>query len=119
MVSTSVDIPTDATYDEALQIVEKQLYNGARVTPEWMGLKKVAQIRDEEYDRDLVTDSQSTHGDVIRDLKERNPGVPPWAFTPQTEDKKRWTGIRPSWAKETEYNPDDWDERGQLVNRPG
>lgn len=27
MVSTSVDIPPDATYDEALQVVEEQLYN--------------------------------------------------------------------------------------------
>ncbi len=42
-----------------------------------------------------------------------------WSFTPQPEDTKQWTGIRPSWAQETEYNTDDWDERSQLVNRPG
>jgi hypothetical protein len=118
MVTTSVDIPTDATYDEALEVVEERLYNGTRVTAEWMGLKKVAQIRDEERDRNLVTQSRSSHGDVIDDLKDRNPGVPPWAFRRQTEDKKRWTGMRPSWAKNTEYNPDDWNDRGQLVNKP-
>ena len=116
MPPTSVEIPDDATYEEALEIIEEKLYNGARITGEWHGLRKVAEIRDQE--RDLVTESQSTNGDVIDDLRERNPGVPPWAFEPKTSDRKRWTGIQPRFAKETEYDSDDWDERGQLVNRP-
>ncbi|RBI58635.1 hypothetical protein DMJ13_26295 [halophilic archaeon] len=118
MVSTSTDIPDDATYEEALEVVEERLYNGARVTGEWMGLKKVAQLRDEDRDRNIVSDAQSSHGDVIEDLKDRNPGVPPWAFRPQTEDPKKWTGIRASWAKNTEFDPDDWDDRGQLITKP-
>ncbi len=57
MVSTSVDIPDDATYEEAIEVVEERLYNGTRVTGEWMGLKKVAQLRDEERDRAIVSDA--------------------------------------------------------------
>lgn len=110
MPPTSVEIPDNADYEEALEIIEEKLYTG-----EWHGLRKVAEIRDRE--RDLVTESQSTNGDVIEDLRERNPGVPPWAFEPKTRDKKRWTGMREEWARETEYDPEDWDDRGQLVNR--
>ncbi len=118
MPPTSVEIPDDASYDDALEVVEEKLYDGARITGEWHGLRKGAELRDEERDRDLVSDSRSTNGDVIADLRERNPGVPPWAFKPRTQDKKRWTGIQPQFARETEFDPDDWDERGQLVNRP-
>lgn len=116
MPPTSVEIPDDATYEEALKIIEEKLYAGSRVTGEWHGLRKVAEIRDRG--RDLVAESQSTNGDVIEDLKERNPGVPPWAFEPKTSDKKEWTGMRESWARETEYDPDDWDDRGRQVSRP-
>ena len=116
MVSTSVDIPEDASYDEALEVVEGRLYNGARVTPEWAGLKRVAEIKDE--DRNLVTESQTTHAEIVEELKKRNPGVPPWAFEPRTSDAKKWTGIRAAWARNTEYDPDDWDDRGRLVSRP-
>jgi len=118
MPPTSVEIPDDAGYEDALELLEAKLYDGARITGEWHGLRKVSVLRDEERDRDLVTDSQSTNGDVLDDLRERNPGVPPWAFQPKTQDKKRWTGIQPRFAKETEFDPDDWDERGRLVNRP-
>lgn len=116
MPPTSVEIPDDATYEEALEIIEEKLYTGARITGEWHGLRKVAEIRDRG--RDLVTESQSTNGDVIEDLRERNPGVPPWAFEPKTSDRKRWTGIQPRFAKDTEFDPEDWDDRGQLVDRP-
>lgn len=118
MPPTSVEIPEDASYEDALEIIEAKLYNGARITGEWHGLRKVAELRDEERSRDLVSQSQSTNGDIIEDLKERNPGVPPWAFKPKMQDKKKWTGIREEWARESEYNPDDWDDRGRLVNRP-
>lgn len=118
MPPTSVEIPDDASYEDALEIIETKLYNGARITGEWHSLRKVAELCDEERGRDLVTDSQSTNGDVIEDLQERNPGVPPWAFDPPTQDKKRWRGIQPEFAKETEFDSADWDERGRLVNRP-
>lgn len=116
MPATSVEIPDDATYEEALEIIEAKLYNGSRLTGEWAGLKKVAEIRDRG--RDLVAESQSSNGDIIKDVRDRNPGVPPWAYEPKTRDKKRWTGMRKEWARETEYDPEDWDDRGQLVNRP-
>jgi hypothetical protein len=112
-------IPTDATYDEALELIEDELYNGARVTPEWASLHEAAELRDEARDRALVTDSRSTRNDVLEDLRERNPGVPPWAFQRRTKDKKEWTGMRKEWGKNTEFDPDDWDDRGQLVSRPG
>lgn len=118
MPPTSVEIPEDASYEEALEVIETKLYNGARITGEWHGLRKVADLRDEERGRDLVADAQSTHGDVIEDLKERNPGVPPWAFKPKTGDRKRWTGIQPEFARETEFDPDDWDDRGRLISKP-
>lgn len=116
MVSTSVDIPDDASYEDALQIVEQRLYNGARVTAEWAGLKKVAEIKDR--DRDLVAESQTTHAEIVEELKERNPGVPPWAFEPRTSDPKKWNGIREEWARNTEFDPSDWDGRGRLVSKP-
>ena len=117
MPPTSVEIPDDATYEEALEIIEEKLYNGVRITGEWHSLRKAAEIRDRG--RDLVTESQATNGDVIDDLRDRNPGVPPWAFDPKTSDRKRWTGIQPRFAKDTEFDPEDWDDRGTLVNRPG
>ena len=42
MPPTSVEVPDDATYEEALKIIEEKLYNGARITGEWHGLRKVA-----------------------------------------------------------------------------
>lgn len=34
MAPTSVDIPEDASYDDALDVVEAKLYNGSRITGE-------------------------------------------------------------------------------------
>lgn len=118
MPLTSVEITDDASYDDALEVLKTKLSDGARITGKWHGLRKVADLRDDERGRDLVADSQSTNGDVLDDLRERNPDVPPWAFEPKTQDKKRWTGIQPRFARETAFDPMDWDEHGQLVNRP-
>jgi hypothetical protein len=70
MPPTSVEIP-----DDALEILEAKLYDGTRITGEWHGLWKVAKLRDEERGRDLVSDSRSTNGDGIEELKER---IPSW-----------------------------------------
>ncbi len=61
MPPTSIEIPDDANYDDALEVVEEKLYDGARITGEWHGLRKVVELRHEALDRDLVT---NPHGQL-------------------------------------------------------
>jgi len=56
---------------------------------------------------DLVIDSRSANSDVLDDLREQNQGAPPWAFEPTVQNKKRWTGVQPEFAQETEFDAED------------
>lgn len=88
-------------YREKLAELEGSLYSGARVTVEWKQVNRAAAIAEKDAE------------EVIDDLKERNPGVPPWAYQSKLHTRREWNGMDADDAKHTEFDEDEWDERGR------
>lgn len=77
-------------FEGALEMLEENLYSGSHVFPEHGGVKKAAALSDIEPEG------------VIKQLKERNPGIPDYAFQSKMHSRRDWTGCDPEDAKKDE-----------------
>lgn len=74
-------------FEGAIEMLEQQLYEGTHIWPEHGTVKKAAGL------------GEGTPEQVIQKLKERNPGIPDYAFQPLAHAESRWHGCEAKEAK--------------------
>lgn len=68
-------------YEEELQELEEQVRNGAYIFPDHAGVQRAAETAGMDPNQ------------VIDDLQERNPDVPPRAFEAKHKSERAWNGV--------------------------
>lgn len=78
----------DDKFEGAIEMLEQQLYDGTHIFPEHGTVQKAAGLGEMEPNH------------VIQKLKDRNPGIPDYAFKTQMHAEQQWTGCSEAEAKQ-------------------
>ncbi|WP_121744879.1 hypothetical protein [Natronorubrum halophilum] len=74
-------------FEGAIEMIEQQLYDGTHIFPEFGAVQKAAGLAGSEPEQ------------VIQRLKQRNPGVPDYAFQSMAAARRRWEGCTEEEAR--------------------